>query len=109
MKYVSKVITISMCACVLASLVRAQDKTQIPDSSVVKKSVKAVGYEVGGGSTKVVFLGTPAAPNASGEAKIEAKKSGTDIDVKVNGRPQPTTLGAEFLTYVLWAVTPDGS
>ena len=109
MRYVSRVITISMCAFVLANLVLAQDKSQIPDSSVVKKSVKAVGYEVGAGSTKVVFLGTPAAPHAGGEAKIEAKKSGTDIELKVNGLPQPTALGAEFLTYVLWAVTPDGS
>jgi outer membrane protein OmpA-like peptidoglycan-associated protein len=95
---------ISCAACVLA-----QGKPQIPDSSVVKKSIKAVGYEVGGGSTKVILVGTPAAPNASGEAKVEAKKDGTAIEVKVKGMPQPTTLGAELLTYVLWIVTPDGS
>jgi outer membrane protein OmpA-like peptidoglycan-associated protein len=92
-----------------ASSVLAQSKPQVPDSHVVKKSIKAVGYEVGGGSSKVILVGTPAAPNASGEAKVEAKKGGTDIEVKVKGMPQPTTLGAEFLTYVLWAVTPDGS
>jgi outer membrane protein OmpA-like peptidoglycan-associated protein len=40
---------------------------------------------------------------------VEAKKSGTNIELKVQGLPQPTTLGSEFLTYVLWAVTPDGS
>jgi outer membrane protein OmpA-like peptidoglycan-associated protein len=57
----------------------------------------------------VIFVGTPAAPNASGEAKVEAKKGGTDIELKVKGMPQPSTLGSEFLTYVLWAVTPDGS
>ena len=90
-------------------VITAQDKPQVPDSSVVKKSIKAVGYEVGGGSTKVVLVGTPAAPNASGEAKVEATKRGTRIEVKVIGLPQPTTLGAEFLTYVLWIVTPDGS
>ncbi len=87
----------------------AQGKPQVPDSDVVTKSIKAVGYEVGGGSTKVIFVGTPAAPNASGEAKVEAKKGGTDIEVKIKGMPQPSTLGAEFLTYVLWIVTPDGS
>jgi outer membrane protein OmpA-like peptidoglycan-associated protein len=87
----------------------AQGKPQVPDSDVVKKSIKAVGYEVGVGSTKVIFVGTPAAPNASGGAKVEAKKGGTDIEVKIKGMPQPTTLGAEFLTYVLWTVTPDGS
>jgi outer membrane protein OmpA-like peptidoglycan-associated protein len=89
--------------------VLAQGKPAIPDSEVVKKSIKAVGYEVGGGTTKVIFVGAPDAPNASGEAKVEAKKGGTDIEVKVKGLPQPTSLGAEFLTYVLWIVTPDGA
>ena len=93
----------------LAGLARAQDKTQIPDSSVVKKSIKSVGYEISGGPTKITFLNAPAAPNASGDAKVEAKKGGTSIQLKVSGLPQPTTLGAEFLTYVLWAVTPDGA
>lgn len=87
----------------------AQGKPQIPDSDVVTSSIKSVGYEVGAGSTKVILVGTPAAPNASGQAKVEAKKGGTDIEVKIKGIPQPTTLGAEFLTYVLWTVTPDGS
>jgi outer membrane protein OmpA-like peptidoglycan-associated protein len=87
----------------------AQGKPEVPESAVVKKSIKAVGYEVGGGSTRVIFVGAPAAPNASGEAKVEARKSGTSIELKVQGLPQPTTLGTEFLTYVLWAVTPDGS
>jgi outer membrane protein OmpA-like peptidoglycan-associated protein len=87
----------------------AQGKPQVPESDVVKKSIKAVGYEVGGGPSKVIFIPTDAVPNASGEGKVEAKKDGTDIEVKVKGMPQPTTLGTEFLTYVLWAVTPDGA
>jgi outer membrane protein OmpA-like peptidoglycan-associated protein len=89
--------------------VLAQGKPAVPESDVVKKSIKAVGYEVGGGASKVIFIGAPDAPNASGEAKVEAKKGGTDIEVKVKGMPQPTSLGAEFLTYVLWIVTPDGA
>jgi outer membrane protein OmpA-like peptidoglycan-associated protein len=64
---------------------------------------------VGGGATKVIFLGTGAAAQASGEAKVEAKTGGTSIELKVTSMPQPTTLGAEFLTYVLWTVTPDGT
>jgi hypothetical protein len=55
------------------------------------------------------MAGTPAAPQASGEAKVEAKTGGTGIELKVTGMPQPTALGAEFLTYVLWTVTPDGT
>jgi outer membrane protein OmpA-like peptidoglycan-associated protein len=91
------------------SIIAAQGKPEVPESDVVRKSIKAVGYEVGGGSTKMIFVGTPTAPNAAGEAKVDAKKGGTAIEVKVQGMPQPTTLGAEFLTYVLWIVTPDGA
>jgi outer membrane protein OmpA-like peptidoglycan-associated protein len=87
----------------------AQKPKQVPEADVISRSIKAVGYTVGGGSTKVVFVGTTAAPSASGEAKVEAKKAGTDIDLKVSGLPQPTTLGTEFLTYCLWTITPDGT
>lgn len=94
---------------VAASLANAQNKREIPAADVISKSIKAVGYQVGGGSTKVIFVGTTAAPQASGEAKVDAKTGGTSIELKVTAMPQPTTLGAEFLTYVLWTITPDGS
>src|SRR5271169_824402 len=94
---------------VAASLANAQKKREIPAADVISKSIKAVGYQVGGGSTKVVFLGTTAAPQASGEAKVDAKTGGTNSELKVTARPQPTTLRAEFLTYVLLTITPDGN
>jgi outer membrane protein OmpA-like peptidoglycan-associated protein len=94
---------------VAASFAGAQNKKEIPAADLVSKSIKAVGYGVGGGATKVVFLGTSAAPQASGEAKVEAKTGGTSIELKATSLPQPTSLGAEFLTYVLWTVTPDGN
>ncbi len=104
-----KIILPIVCVCLAAGFAEAQKKKEIPAADVISRSIKAVGYEVGGGATKVIFIGTSAAPQASGEAKVEAKKSGTDIDLKVNLLPQPTTLGAEFLTYVLWTITPDGT
>lgn len=105
----SKVFLPLVCVCLTASLALAQTKKEVPAADVISRSIKAVGYQVGGGSTKVIFLGTSAAPNATGEAKVDAKRSGTDIDLKVKSLPQPTTLGAEFLTYVLWTITPDGT
>ncbi len=108
MKSATKIVLALVFAVSFAAGLQSQDKPLVPDSNVVKKSIKAVGYEVSGGSTKVIFVATPAAPNASGEAKVDARKGGTAIEVKVTGMPQPTTLGAEFLTYVLWIVTPDG-
>lgn len=109
MRSIARVTLLAGGLCLAASMSVAQKQQEIPAADVVSKSIKAVGYPVGGGGTKVIFIGTTAAPAASGEAKVEAKTAGTDIDVRVKGMPVPTTLGAEFLTYVLWTITPDGS
>jgi outer membrane protein OmpA-like peptidoglycan-associated protein len=49
-------------------------------------------------------------PEANGEAKVQAKaKAGlTNMDVTLNGMTPPSKLGAEYLTFVLWTVTPEG-
>src|SRR5215468_1724622 len=86
----------------------AQNREEEPAENLTSKSVPAIGYDIGAGATKINLTATSVAPQASGEAKVEAKKSGTSIEVKLKGMPQPTTLGPELLTYVLWAVTPDG-
>lgn len=85
---------------------RAQQ--DVPESNLIIKSVKAVGYRVGGWSTKVNFKGTELMSQATGEAKVEARQGKTNIVVSIKNVAQPTRLGAEFLTYVLWVVTPDG-
>ena len=109
MKTLYKNVAMAVCLCLAGCVTLAQQSKTVPDADVVSRSIKAVGYEVGGSSTKVVFNGTTVAPNASGEAKVQAKKAGTDIELKVKGMPQPNTLGPEFLTYVLWTISPDGS
>jgi outer membrane protein OmpA-like peptidoglycan-associated protein len=91
-----------------SSMITAQVQQNAPDSNLTTKSVKAIGYKVGGGSTKVDLKGTELMPGASGEAKVEAKPGATTIELSLMGVTQPSTLGAEFLTYVLWVVTPDG-
>jgi outer membrane protein OmpA-like peptidoglycan-associated protein len=109
MNFAYKNLATVVCLLFAAGVALAQQSKTVPDADVISRSIKAVGYTVGGGATKVIFNGTTAAPNASGEAKIEAKKSGTDIELKVKGLPQPTSIGPEFLTYVLWTISPDGS
>jgi len=105
----SSSLVVSLCA-QNASTAAAQADQQLPPSAVVTKSVQAVGYQVGGGSTKVDLKGTDLMAQASGQAKIEIKSSAgrTSIDVDAKGLQLPSTLGAEFLTYVLWVVTPEG-
>ncbi len=73
------------------------------------KPVQAISYRVGGGATAVTLIGTGAVLQAYGEARVEAKTGATYIEASVKSLAQPTTFGAAFLTYVLWAVSPEGS
>ena len=88
----------------------AQTVQNEPPSNLISKSTVAIGFTVGGGSTKVDLKGTDLLPAANGEAKVQAKgKAGlTNIEVTVAGMTPPSKLGAEYLTYVLWVVTPEG-
>ena len=92
----------------MAGTVQAQAQQDVPESNLVSKSVKAVGYRVGGWSTKVDLKGTELMSEATGEARVEAKQGKTNIEVSIKDLEQPTRFGAEFLTYVLWVITPDG-
>ncbi len=108
MKRRGKIILSLVCGALTSVICAAQTQQPEPAANVMSGTVAAVGYPVGG-STRVNMVGTAAASQANGQAKVDAKKGGTAIELKVTGMPQPTTLGAEFLTYVLWTVTPDGT
>src|SRR5262249_34302699 len=58
--------------------------------------------------TKIDFVPTELMTQASGEAKVEARGGTTRIELSLKGMTSPSKLGAEFLTYVLWVITPDG-
>jgi outer membrane protein OmpA-like peptidoglycan-associated protein len=87
-----------------------KEEQGIPASALTTKTAQAVGYGVDTGSTKVNLIGTEQMSDASGDAKVEVKsKAGrANIDVNVKGLKPASTLGSEFLTYVLWVVTPEG-
>lgn len=73
------------------------------------KPISAIGYQVDSGSTMVDLKNTGLLPGIQGEAKVEAKTAATTVEAKIQGLKIPTTLGSEFLTYVLWAVSPEGT
>jgi hypothetical protein len=76
--------------------------------NVVARSTKAVNYRHRAGATKVDFAGTALQPKAHGEAKVETKKGYTEIEVEFDDLEPANKFGPEFLTYVLWAVSPEG-
>src|SRR5262252_8991805 len=76
--------------------------------NVVERSVKAVNYRSRGGETKVDFRGTALLPDAKGNASVESKKGNVEMDVDFDKLKPASMFGPEYLTYVMWAVTPEG-
>ncbi len=97
----------------------AQTQTQQPDQAdldqaptmrvtVVSRTTKAVNYRHRGGSTTVDFKGTDQMPEITGRAKVDSKSGRLDIDAKLENLLPANKFGLEYLTYVLWAITPEG-
>ena len=76
--------------------------------SVTSRSVQAVNYKHRGGATRLDFAGTDLMPLANGQAKVESKKGYIEIEVEFGNLQKPTTFGNEYLTYILWAISPEG-
>jgi hypothetical protein len=75
--------------------------------TVTSRSVQA-DYKHRSGGSKVDFAGTDLMPSANGQAKVESKKGYIEIEVEFGNLQKPTTFGNEYLTYVLWAISPEG-
>jgi outer membrane protein OmpA-like peptidoglycan-associated protein len=69
--------------------------------------MKAIHFRQGS-NLKIAFQATDLMPSATGEAKIEGKKATVTVDAKFQGLEEATKFGLEYLTYVLWAVSPQG-
>jgi outer membrane protein OmpA-like peptidoglycan-associated protein len=77
--------------------------------NVVRRDLDAVNYLHRSGSTKIDFAGTPLLPGAKGDAKVQSDKGRIVINLHVEGLKPANGFGTEYLTYVLWAITPDGT
>ena len=76
--------------------------------SVVSRSVQAVNYRHRSGSTKMDFAGTDLMRSADGVAQVNSKRGSIEIEAEFGGLDRPTSFGNEYLTYVLWAISPEG-
>src|SRR5215470_8746766 len=99
-------LAVLVCCASLASAQSQSGTTSTPSASV-SRTTKAVHYRPGA-SLKTAFQATELLAGSSGEAKIEAKKTNIAIDAKFQGMEDATRFGLEYLTYVLWAVSPEG-
>jgi outer membrane protein OmpA-like peptidoglycan-associated protein len=76
--------------------------------SVFARTTKAVNYRHRGGSTIVDLRGTELMPAVGGHAKVDGKAGRLAINVELTHLPPASSLGGQYLTYVLWAITPEG-
>jgi outer membrane protein OmpA-like peptidoglycan-associated protein len=105
-------------ACLIAAGLLTAQSAQTPESvtsgnpvyrvTVTDRTAKAINYRSRSGATKIDFRGTELLAKARGEAKVEGKQGYTEIEVEFDDLRPANLQGAEYLTYVLWAITPEG-
>ena len=104
--------TASLCLALVGTLgltaAPAFGQAKSSPAPTVSRTTKAVNFRRAGGATKLDFQGTELLQTASGEAKVENKGNRTEIDAKFENLAEATKFGLEYLTYVLWAVSPQG-
>ncbi len=90
-----------------ATQVEPMARTPVYQVNVVERTTQAVDYRHRA-TTKINFRGTDLDPQGGGEATVASKSQETVIDAKFDHLPNVSSFGPEYLTYVLWAITPDG-
>ncbi len=92
----------------LAQAPKPTAPTVVFRTTVTARTVKAINYNHRQGSTTIGFAGTALMPSAKGEARVDSKTGATKVEVNFDKLLPAQIHGAEFLTYVLWAITPEG-
>lgn len=85
-----------------------QDGVPIYRIQVVGRDIPAINYLHRSGKTEIGLAGTSLLPDAKGSATVESRRGRTVIDAKFKGLKPANAFGVEYLTYVLWAITPEG-
>jgi outer membrane protein OmpA-like peptidoglycan-associated protein len=75
---------------------------------VTSRTTPAVNYKHRSGATKVDFAGTNLMPSAEGTAEVNSKRGAIEIEAEFGKLEKPTSFGNEYLTYILWAISPEG-
>jgi outer membrane protein OmpA-like peptidoglycan-associated protein len=88
--------------------VENMDQRPVFRVTVYARTTKAVNYRHRGGSTIVDFRGTDLMPEVGGHAKVDGKVGRLAIGAELTHLQPPAKFGGQYLTYVLWAITPEG-
>ena len=121
MKTISTFLVVCGCGILSAQAPQAPNPTQQPIQAanagppapiyrvtVVARTTKAINYNHRSGPTNIDFRGTTLMPEARGEAKVESERGVIKIEARMHKMLPATSYGPEYLTYVMWAITPEG-
>ncbi|MBI2688154.1 MAG: OmpA family protein [Acidobacteria bacterium] len=76
--------------------------------TVVSRVAKAVNFHHRQGWTTMDLKPVMGPARSKGEVRVDSKTGATRVDARINKMPPPSSFGSEYLTYVLWAITPEG-
>ena len=110
LKTIFSIATLLIAATPAGAQIQQRDKQPIYriTVNVVERNTTAINYQHRNGSTTIDFAGTPLMAKARGEAKVESKQGYIEVEVEFDDLQPATRFGPEFLTYVMWAITPEG-
>lgn len=98
----------SLLTCLIGALTLMLPSTSVAAAQASGRQLPAVNYRARSGSTNIDFKGTDLMPAAKGKAKVESKQGYVSIEAEFEKLGPATTFGNEYLSYVLWTVTPEG-
>jgi outer membrane protein OmpA-like peptidoglycan-associated protein len=76
--------------------------------TVVSRTTKAINYHHRTGTTHIEFRGTELMPPARGYASVQSQMGSTKTDTELTHMSAANQYGPEYMTYVMWAITPEG-
>jgi outer membrane protein OmpA-like peptidoglycan-associated protein len=100
----------ALSSCTVMAQTEPQNTGSVPiyRITVVARTTKAINYRHRSGSTKIDFQGTSLLPSARGNAEVASKQGAIHIDADFKDLQPASKFGPEYLTYVLWAISPEG-
>jgi len=90
------------------TIVEPHDTRSVFRVIVTNRTVQAINYRHRSGASDVDFAGTALMLSAEGKAKVRSKRGTLEVEADFGGLQSPTSFGGEYLTYVLWAISPEG-
>lgn len=79
-----------------------------PEAAPVERTIRTLDYRLVRSGARIQFQGNSMHADTRGKARIRTRDGVSLIEARFEKLPAPSTFGEANLTYVLWAVSPEG-